>query len=81
MQFVKYYGRTRIFIANRLLTQRFKFNNDKRFLFGELIFPSEDIISEWINFLIDQIEFLKESVKTLDNMGFAIRNRLALKDL
>ena len=27
------------------------------------------------------LEFLKESVKTLDNMGFAIRNRLALKDL
>jgi hypothetical protein len=31
--------------------------------------------------LENQLEFLRESVKTLDNMGFAIRNRLALKDL
>jgi len=31
--------------------------------------------------LENQLDFLKESVKTLDNMGFAIRNRLALKDL
>jgi hypothetical protein len=31
--------------------------------------------------LENQLEFFKESVKTLDNMGFAIRNRLALKDL
>jgi hypothetical protein len=29
----------------------------------------------------NQLDFFKESVKTLDNMGFAIRNRLALKDL
>jgi chromosome segregation ATPase len=34
-----------------------------------------------LSHLENQIEFLKESVKTLDNMGFAIRNRLALKDL
>lgn len=31
--------------------------------------------------LENQLDFLRESVKTLDNMGFAIRNRLALKDL
>lgn len=31
--------------------------------------------------LENQLEFFKESVKTLDNMGFAVRNRLALKDL
>lgn len=31
--------------------------------------------------LENQLEFLRDSVKTLDNMGFAIRNRLALKDL
>lgn len=34
-----------------------------------------------LSHLENQLEFLKESVKTLDNMGFAIRNRLALKDL
>lgn len=31
--------------------------------------------------LENQIEFYRESVKTLDNMGFAVRNRLAIKDL
>ena len=31
--------------------------------------------------LENQLDFMRESVKTLDNMGFAIRNRLALKDL
>jgi hypothetical protein len=31
--------------------------------------------------LENQMDFFRESVKTLDNMGFAIRNRLALKDL
>ena len=30
---------------------------------------------------VSNMTFMKESVKTLDNMGFAIRNRLALKDL
>ena len=34
-----------------------------------------------LSHLENQLEFFKESVKTLDNMGFAIRNRLALKDL
>ena len=31
--------------------------------------------------LENQIEFYRESVKTLDNMGFAVLNRLAIKDL
>jgi chorismate mutase len=34
-----------------------------------------------LSHLENQLEFLRDSVKTLDNMGFAIRNRLALKDL
>jgi hypothetical protein len=34
-----------------------------------------------LSHLENQVEFFKDSVKTLDNMGFAIRNRLALKDL
>jgi hypothetical protein len=34
-----------------------------------------------LSHLENQLDFLKESVKTLDNMGFAVRNRLALKDL
>lgn len=34
-----------------------------------------------LSHLENQIEFFRDSVKTLDNMGFAIRNRLALKDL
>ncbi|MDA9262922.1 hypothetical protein OAC86_00380 [bacterium] len=34
-----------------------------------------------LSHLENQMDFFKESVKTLDNMGFAIRNRLALKDL
>ena len=34
-----------------------------------------------LSHLENQIDFLRESVKTLDNMGVAIRNRLALKDL
>ncbi len=34
-----------------------------------------------LSLLENQIEFYRESVKTLDNMGFAVRNRLALNDL
>ena len=34
-----------------------------------------------LSHLENQLDFFRESVKTLDNMGFAIRNRLALKDL
>ena len=31
--------------------------------------------------LENQVEFYRESIKTLYNMGFAVRNRLAIKDL
>lgn len=34
-----------------------------------------------LSLLENQVEFYRESVKTLDNMGFAVRNRLAIKDL
>ena len=34
-----------------------------------------------LSHLENQVEFFRDSVKNLDNMGFAIRNRLALKDL
>ena len=34
-----------------------------------------------LSHLENQMDWLRDSVKTLDNMGFAIRNRLALKDL
>lgn len=46
-------------------------------------FIQADLADEGIilSHLENQLEFFKESVKTLDNMGFAIRNRLALKDL
>jgi len=46
--------------------------------FIETDLRDENII---LSHLENQLEFIKESVKTLDNMGFAIRNRLALKDL
>ena len=48
----------------------------ERFIENDL--RDENII---LSHLENQLEFLRESVKTLDNMGFAIRNRLALKDL
>ncbi len=46
-------------------------------------FIQADLADEGIilSHLENQLDFFKESVKTLDNMGFAIRNRLALKDL
>ena len=34
-----------------------------------------------LSLLENQVDFYRESVKTLDNMGFAVRNRLAIKDL
>jgi hypothetical protein len=34
-----------------------------------------------LSYLENQIDFLKESVKTLDNMGHAVRNRLQLQNL
>lgn len=46
-------------------------------------FIENDLVQEHtkLSLLENQLDFMKESVKTLDNMGFAIRNRLALKDL
>lgn len=46
-------------------------------------FIENDLVQEntRLALLENQVEFMRESVKTLDNMGFAIRNRLALKDL
>lgn len=46
-------------------------------------FIENDLVQEntRLALLENQVEFMRESVKTLDNMGFAVRNRLALKDL
>ena len=46
-------------------------------------FIENDLVQEHtkLSLLENQLDFMKESVKTLDNMGFAITNRLALKDL
>jgi hypothetical protein len=46
-------------------------------------FIENDLVQEntRLALLENQVEFMRESVKTLDNMGFAIRNRLAIKDL
>ena len=46
-------------------------------------FIENDLVQEntKLSLLENQLDFMRESVKTLDNMGFAIRNRLALKDL
>lgn len=34
-----------------------------------------------LSHLENQMDWIRDSIKTLDNMGFAIRNRLAIKDL
>lgn len=34
-----------------------------------------------LSHLENQMDWTRDSIKTLDNMGFAIRNRLAIKDL
>jgi DUF4097 and DUF4098 domain-containing protein YvlB len=46
-------------------------------------FIENDLVQEHtkLSLLENQLDFMKESVKTLDNMGFAVRNRLAIKDL
>lgn len=46
-------------------------------------FIENDLVQEntRLALLENQVEFMRESVKTLDNMGFAVRNRLAIKDL
>ena len=46
-------------------------------------FIENDLVQEntRLSLLENQVEFMRESVKTLDNMGFAVRNRWAIKDL
>lgn len=56
----------------------YKLGEKQKERFIETDLADENII---LSHLQNQLEFFKESVKTLDNMGFAIRNRLALKDL
>ena len=38
------------------------------------------ILDKQIGFLTTQIEYFKECIKTLDNLAFAIRNRIRLDD-
>lgn len=56
----------------------YKLGEKQKVMFMEADLADDNTI---LAHLENQLEFLKESVKTLDNMGFAIRNRLALKDL
>lgn len=64
--FIKYYN------FDYKLTDKQK----EQFLVADMI---ED--HQKISLLESQLDYYKESVKTLDNMGFAVRNRLAIKDL
>lgn len=64
--FIKYYN------FDYKLTDKQK----EQFLVADMI---ED--HQKISLLEAQLDYYKESVKTLDNMGFAVRNRLAIKDL
>jgi len=56
----------------------YKLGEKQKEKFLEADLADDNII---LSHLQNQLEFFRESVKTLDNMGFAIRNRLALKDL
>jgi hypothetical protein len=56
----------------------YKLGEKQKEKFIETDLADENMI---LSHLENQVEFFKDSVKTLDNMGFAIRNRLALKDL
>ena len=56
----------------------YKLGEKQKERFIETDLADENMI---LSHLENQVEFFKDSVKTLDNMGFAIRNRLALKDL
>lgn len=59
-------------------TYDYKLGDKQKEKFIETDLADDNII---LSHLENQIDFFRESVKTLDNMGFAIRNRLALKDL
>ena len=39
------------------------------------------ILDKQIGFLTSQIEYFKECIKTLDNVGWAIKNRLNINEL
>ena len=56
----------------------YKLGEKQKEKFIETDLAGENMI---LSHLENQVEFFRDSVKTLDNMGFAIRNRLALKDL
>jgi len=56
----------------------YKLGEKQKERFIEADLADDNII---LSHLENQLDFFRESVKTLDNMGFAIRNRLALKDL
>lgn len=56
----------------------YKLGEKQKERFIETDLADENMI---LSHLENQVEFFRDSVKTLDNMGFAIRNRLALKDL
>jgi len=56
----------------------YKLGEKQKERFIETDLADENMI---LSHLENQVEFFKDSVKTLDNMGFAIRNRLALKDI
>jgi hypothetical protein len=56
----------------------YKLGEKQKEKFIETDLADENMI---LSHLENQVEFFRDSVKTLDNMGFAIRNRLALKDL
>ena len=56
----------------------YKLGEKQKEKFIETDLADENMI---LSHLENQVEFFRDSLKTLDNMGFAIRNRLALKDL
>lgn len=56
----------------------YKLGEKQKEKFIETDLADENMI---LSHLENQVEFFRDSVKTLDNMGFAIRNRLTLKDL
>ena len=56
----------------------YKLGEKQKERFIETDLATENMI---LSHLENQVEFFRDSVKTLDNMGFAIRNRLSLKDL
>jgi chromosome segregation ATPase len=56
----------------------YKLGEKQKEKFIETDLATENMI---LSHLENQVEFFRDSVKTLDNMGFAIRNRLSLKDL